>query len=115
MKKKVAPHYNFLDKNKLKKRKKRGKGSVIGNVFMHEHACVGACGVVWLVCVSVPLVPSLPSATHKISSSDNARNRGLILEANQCLAVLAQREPTQPPLRYISHFVPTTAASNKKN
>lgn len=62
---------------------------------MHERACVGACRVgVVRVCVSVPLVPSLPSATHKISNSDNACNRGLILEANQSLAALAQREPT---------------------
>lgn len=104
MKKKVAPHYNFLDKDKFKK--KIGKGSVIGNVFMHEHACVGACGVVWLVCVSVPLVPSLPSATHKISSSDNARNRGLILEANQCLAVLAQRETHPAPSALHLSFCP---------
>lgn len=42
---------------------------------MHKHACVGACWCGLCVRVSVPLGPSLPSATHKISSSDNACNR----------------------------------------
>lgn len=50
----------------------------------------------------VSLLPSHQSETQQISSSDNASNRGLTLEANQCLNRLGTGTAPPTPLSYFS-------------
>lgn len=60
--------------------------------------------------------PSLQPATQKISSSDNASNRGLILEVNQCFNRLGTRAAPPPPSSSpypISNFSPAAPSQLK--